>query len=75
MSKVILAEYDAEHQSLKLPEPLAGIMDHEKVRVAIEERPTEAAERPWMRLEGCLPPETADEIRRALEAAASPDER
>lgn len=73
MSKLILAEYDAEHQTLKLPEPLAGVKDHERVRVAIEES-AGPLERPWMTLRGCLPHETAEEIRRALAAASAPDD-
>jgi len=35
MSKTILAEYDAEHNTLKLEEPLEGIADHQRVSIAV----------------------------------------
>jgi hypothetical protein len=74
MSKVILAEYDAEHKTLKLDEPLEGIKDHEKLKAAVEEVKAEGpVGRPWMRLEGSLPHEAAEEIRRALDLASAPD--
>jgi hypothetical protein len=37
MSRTIEAEYLAETNVLKLAEPLAGVRDHGKVRVTIEE--------------------------------------
>jgi hypothetical protein len=74
MSKVLLAEYDADNLALKLPEPLVGVKDRERVRVSIDKETGEgSAERPWMALRGCLPPEVADDWRRALEEAAAPD--
>ncbi len=70
MSKVLLAEYDAEHQSLKLPEPLAGVKDHERVRVAIEETSVrEEAELPWLSCEGSFDPESGRQIARAIQEA------
>ena len=73
MSKVILAEYDAEHQSLKLPEPLPGVKDHERVRVAIEKEPAEeAVEQPWMKYEGILSPEAGEDLSRAIEEMFGP---
>jgi len=36
MSRVIVAEYDANENALRLAEPLPGVKDHEKVRVSIE---------------------------------------
>lgn len=74
MSKVILAEYDAESQTLKLPEPLAGVKDHEKVRVAIEGELLGETEQPWMALAGTLPEQAAEEWLRTLREAARPDE-
>lgn len=46
MSRVIVAEYDANENSLRLAEPLSGVKDHEKVRVSIEkdEAPNRSAE-------------------------------
>ncbi len=73
MSRTILAEYDAEHNTLKLPERPAGVEDHETVEVDIRKRRIEKEERPWMSLRGCLPHETAEEIRRVLREAAAPD--
>jgi predicted nucleic acid-binding protein len=73
MSRTILAEYDAEHNTLKLEEPLEGVEDHEKVRVAVEGENPKELSRPWTALKGCLPPETIDEIRRALAEASAPD--
>ncbi len=37
MSRTIEAEYLAEENVLKLAEPLAGVRDHGKVRVTIDE--------------------------------------
>lgn len=74
MSKVILAEYDAENLALRLAEPLTGVKNRERVRVAIDKDTTEgSSKRPWMVLRGCLPPEVADDWRRALEEASAPD--
>jgi hypothetical protein len=73
MSRTILAEYDAEHKTLKLEEPLEGIEDREKVKVAVEPNVLEDVERPWMRFEGSLPHEIAEKIRRTLEDASAPD--
>jgi hypothetical protein len=36
MSRIILAEYDATENALRLAEPLPDVKDHEKVRVSIE---------------------------------------
>jgi hypothetical protein len=38
MGRTIEAEYLAEEKVLKLAEPLAGLRDHEKVRVIIDDR-------------------------------------
>ena len=37
MSRSVIAEYDANENILRLAEPLAGVEDHEKVRVSIEQ--------------------------------------
>jgi len=36
MTRVIVAEYDANANALRLAEPLPDVKDHEKVRVSIE---------------------------------------
>lgn len=74
MSRVIVAEYDAQNRALKLEEPLTGVKDHEKVRVAIEEGPSVGIERPWMALAGSLPEEAAEEWLRTLREASRPDD-
>ena len=68
MSKVLTAEYDEKHQSLRLPEPLAGVKDRAKLRVIVEATP-EPVERPWMRLRGILSPEEGEDFARAIEEA------
>lgn len=42
MSRVIVAEYDANEKALRLDEALPGVRDHQKVRVSIE-----SDEAPW----------------------------
>ena len=73
MSKVILVEYDAEHRTLKLGEPLAGVKDHEKLRVAIEGA-SEDGERPWMKCAGMLSPEAGRQLAQAVREAFGRDE-
>jgi glutamate synthase domain-containing protein 2 len=76
MSKTILAEYDAEHKTLKLEEPLEGIKDHEKLKVAVEEVEAEGlVERPWMKLEGSLSPEAGESLSRAIDELYGPINR
>jgi hypothetical protein len=36
MGRVVIAEYDAAQNALRLAEPVPGLKDHDKVRVAIE---------------------------------------
>jgi len=71
MAKIISAEYDAENRVLRLPEPLEGVRDHERLTVAINPGPGEA--RGWMALRACLPREAAEELSRILAEAAAPD--
>jgi hypothetical protein len=59
MSKVILAEYDAKAQTLKLPEPLPGVKDRERVPLSISGRersgraiPQKVSSRYAVKLEG-----------------------
>ena len=64
MTKVVIAEYDAQENALRLAEPLAAIKDHERVRVAIDE-PAGDRDRPWLAMRGIL----SDEAGRSLAAA------
>ena len=66
MSKVVIAEYDAKEKALRLEEPLAGVSDHERVRVSIEERPAGEI-RPWLSLRGVLSAEAGDSLARAID--------
>ena len=36
MSRILIAEYDANENALRLAEPLPGVRDHEKVRISVE---------------------------------------
>ena len=40
MGRVVVAEYDASENALRLAAPLPGVRDHEKVRVSIEREET-----------------------------------
>jgi hypothetical protein len=77
MSKTIIAEvgaeYDPEHNILKLDEPLEGVKGRVHLTVEAEKSTSDKASRPWAALKGCLPPETIDEIRGALAEASAPD--
>lgn len=53
MTKVVIAEYDAQENTLRLAEPLAGIKDHERIRVSIDE-PRWNGDRPWLAMRGIL---------------------
>ena len=68
MSKVLTAEYDEKHRSLRLLEPLTGVKDRAKLRVFVEPS-LEAEERPWTHLRGILSREAGDSLARALNEA------
>jgi hypothetical protein len=53
MSRVIVAEYDANEKALRLDEPLPGEKDHERIRVSIDE-PRGNGDRPWLAMRGIL---------------------
>jgi hypothetical protein len=36
MSELVIAEYDASENVLRLSEPLSGVRDHEKIHISIE---------------------------------------
>lgn len=66
MTKVLIAEYDAKENALRLAEPLAGIKDRERVRVSIDE-PQPNGERPWLALRGILTLEAGNSLAAAIE--------
>jgi hypothetical protein len=71
MTKVVTAEYDAAHNTLRLVEPLDGVRDHEKVQVQVI-APDTAAQPPWMALRGSLSKEAGDELAQALDELFPP---
>jgi hypothetical protein len=70
MSRVILAEYDAEHKTLKLDEPLQGTADHEKVAVVVTK--PDAREPSWLACEGMLSPQEGRSFTKAVEDLFGP---
>lgn len=71
MSKVLTAEYDAEHNVLRLAEPLDGVRNHEKVQVIVEQTAA-SAERPWLALSGSLSKEAGESLSRAIDELFPP---
>lgn len=71
MSKVVIAEYDANEKALRLSEPLAGVKDQEKLRISIEDRLPDG-ERPWIELRGSLSNEAGDSLAKAIEEMFGP---
>jgi hypothetical protein len=70
MGKVVQAEYDAEHQTLRLLEPIEGFDDHEKMSVMVDKVSTK---RPWMALADTLVGDDGERFERAIVASiASP---
>jgi hypothetical protein len=66
MAKVVIAEYDAKENALRLVEPLAGIKDHDRVSVAINEPATEG-DRPWLAMRGILSAEAGTSLAAAID--------
>ena len=65
MNKTVEAEYIAEGNVLKLVEPLAGVRDHERVLVTIDER-TVVQEADWPSLSDEGGRELAGAVREAF---------
>jgi len=63
MDRTIEAEYIAEERVLKLAEPLAGVRNHETVRVTIDDRRTTTERGDW--------PTLSEEAGRELVAQAA----
>jgi hypothetical protein len=66
MSRIVLAEYDANENILRLTEPLHAVRDHEKLFVAIE-APADDERRPWLRLRDSLSAEAGDSLSDAID--------
>jgi hypothetical protein len=78
MSKTIIAEvgaeYDPEHNTLKLDEPLTGIKGRVRLRIETESEAPAEPERQWMASEGALDEESGREIAKAVREAFGRDE-
>ncbi len=68
MARTIEAEYLAEHNVLKLTEPLTGVRDHAKLAVEIKALPTTESQ-PWMAFAGTLSGKSGREVARAVNEA------
>lgn len=71
MTKVVTAEYDAEHKALRLVEPLEGIRDHETVQVQVIPAGV-PHERPWLALSGSLSAEAGEALADAIDELFPP---
>jgi hypothetical protein len=66
MTKVVIAEYDAIENALRLAEPLAGIKHHQRIRVVIDET-TGEGNRPWLAMRGVLSVEAGASLAAAID--------
>lgn len=64
MTKVVKAEYDAEHQTLRLLEPLDGFENGAQVTAVVNGT---KPQRPWLALQGILSKEAGEELARAID--------
>jgi len=62
--KTLKAEYDAEHKTLKLLEPLEGFENGAQLVVFVNNA---NPERPWLELSGILSDEAGESLARAVE--------
>ena len=65
MGRTVTAEFDAEHLTLRLLEPVDGLSDHERVQVTISRGVD--SERPWMALSNTLSGEDGEAFTRAID--------
>jgi hypothetical protein len=73
MTKVVTAEYDAAHNTLRLVEPLDGVRDHETVQVqVIAPEAADAAAPAWFALRGSLSKEAGEELASAIDELFPP---
>jgi hypothetical protein len=71
MTKVVTAEYDAAHNTLRLVEPLDGVRDHETVQVqviAADDNDVPA----WLALRGTLSKEAGEDLASAIDELFPP---
>jgi hypothetical protein len=78
MSKTIIAdigaEYDPDHNTLKLDEPLEGVRGRVRVRVEVEGMPSSKPARPWMEFRGMFDEESGRQIAAAIRDAFGSEE-
>jgi hypothetical protein len=73
MARIVTAEYLAEEQKLKLDEPLDGVGDHEKLRVALTSVSRRAGhKRSGTELRGMLSAEAGKALAAAVDEAFGP---
>ena len=65
MGRIVKATFDAEHQTLRLLEPVEGFANDEQVDVIINKQID--PQRPWMALENTLSGEDGEAFARAIE--------
>jgi hypothetical protein len=65
MSRIVKAEFDAEHQMLRLLEPLEGFANREQVDVMVDKMID--PKRPWMALQNTLSGEDGEAFARAID--------
>jgi hypothetical protein len=65
MGTVIRAKFDAEHQTLRLLEPVEGFANDEEVSVIIDKQIDPM--RPWVALKGSLSKEAGDSLAAAIQ--------
>jgi hypothetical protein len=66
MSQVLIAEYDDETCSLRLPKPLEGFANRDKVSVTVDHPESQKA---WSDLENSLKGENGESFARAVDEA------
>jgi hypothetical protein len=67
MTRTVKAEYDAEHQTLRLLEPLEGLNNGERVQVTLDSEATHDPD--WWRFCGVLSGENGESFARAIDEA------
>jgi hypothetical protein len=76
MTKTLKARYDAEHNVLRLVEPLEGVADDADVTVTLLDTPppNDGVERPWLKWENSLSVEGGAEMARIIDEEFPPTE-
>lgn len=70
MGKLVKASYDAEHNTLRLVEPLEGVREGEEVNVLVTRQYD--PERPWLAFSGAMSNDDADDLQHAIDEMFPP---